>query len=58
MNGYIAFYKGRKLEVYADSTFEAQQKAAKLFNAKKAHQVDVYLAEKDGRAVLIDTAAI
>lgn len=51
MNGYIAFYKGKKLEVYAASSYEAQQKAAALFKARKSYEVTVVLAEKDGQQV-------
>lgn len=51
MNGYIAFYKGKKIEVYADSSYKAQQEAAKLFKAKKSYQVTVVLAEKAGEQV-------
>ena len=51
MNGYIAFYKGKKLEVYASSSYEAQQKAAALFKARKSYEVTVMLAEKDGQQV-------
>ena len=36
MNGYIAFYRGRKAEVHADTAYEAQQKAAALFKARKS----------------------
>ena len=52
MNGYIAFYKGKRAEVYADTSYEAQQKAALLFKAKKRYEVSVMLAEKDGRQVV------
>jgi len=48
-NGYIAMYKGRRKEVYAETSYEAQQLAAKEFGAKKSWQVDVYLCEKDGQ---------
>lgn len=52
MNGYIAFYKTKRTEVYADTSFEAHQKAVKFFNAKKAHEVNVMIAEKDGKPVV------
>ncbi len=52
MNGYVCFYKGKKIEVYADSTYAAQQKAALLFKAKKSYEVNVTLAEKDGEPVV------
>ena len=51
MYGYIAFYKGKRIEVYANTSYEAQQKAAALFKAKKSYEVSVMLAEKDGQAV-------
>lgn len=51
-NGYIAFYKGKQIEVYADTKYAAQQEAAKLFKAKKSYDVTVELAEKDGEPVV------
>ena len=51
MNGYIAFYKGRKAEVHADTAYEAQQKAAAMFKARKSYEVTVVLAEKNGEQV-------
>ncbi len=50
-NGYIAFYKGKNIEVYADSSYAAQKKAALIFKAKKSYDVTVVLAEKDGKQV-------
>lgn len=52
MNGYIAFYKNKKMEVYADSSYAAQQKAAAQFKAKKSYEVNVVLCEKAGEQVL------
>ena len=51
-NGYIAFYKGKRIEVYANTKYEAQQKAAKLLGAKKSYEVNIELAEKDGEQVI------
>lgn len=51
MNGYIAFYKGKQTEVYAETSFEAQKKAAEIFKAKKRYDVIVHLCEKDGKQV-------
>lgn len=48
-NGYIAMYKGKKKEVYAETAYEAQKIAAKQFKAKKKYEVNVYLCEKDGQ---------
>jgi hypothetical protein len=51
MNGYIAIYKGKRIELYAESTYQAQRKAAEVFRAKKTYEVDVYLAEVNGATV-------
>lgn len=50
-NSYIALYRGKHIEVYADTTYEAQQIAAKQFKARKDYDVSVILAEKDGKQV-------
>jgi len=50
-NGYIAFYKGKKVEVMADTKLQAQITAAAYFKAKKSYEVDVELAETDGKQV-------
>jgi hypothetical protein len=52
MNKYIAFYKSKQLEVEAEGSYPAQQKAATLFHAKKSWEVTVVLAEKDGQPVV------
>jgi len=51
MNGYVAFYKGKRAEVYADTKLEAQKLAAKELKAKKYYDVMVVLAEREGRQV-------
>jgi hypothetical protein len=45
MRTYVCFYRGRRLVVQADRTIEAQEKAAKLFKARKQYEVDVVLAD-------------
>jgi hypothetical protein len=47
MNGYIAMYRGKKIEVHAETSYEAQQKAVAIFKAKKSFDVSVYLCEKE-----------
>lgn len=44
---YVAFYKGRNIELYASSSFEAQRLGAKQLGVKdgKSHEVTVYLAD-------------
>lgn len=48
MYGYKCFYKRKTTEVYADSSYQAQVKAAAFFKAKNKGDVDVYLCEKPG----------
>ena len=45
-------YKGKKLEVYATTSYEAQKKAAVMFKAKKSYEVDIYLCEKEGVEII------
>lgn len=56
--GYIAFYKGKTIEVYAPSAYRAQTKAAETFKAKKPYEVYVVLCEKEGKQVTHSTASI
>lgn len=58
MNGYIALYRGKRLEVYAETSYQAQQEAARQFKAKKSYEVTVYLAEKDSQPVVHDGAEL
>lgn len=58
LNGYIAFYKGKQTEVYANTSYEAQQKAAAVFKAKKAYDVTVVLAEHGGVQVTLSGASL
>ena len=52
MNGYVCFYKGKRVEVYADTSYAAQQKAATQLKVKsnKSYEITVTLAEKNGEA--------
>lgn len=50
-NGYVAFYKGKQMDVWGDTLLQARDKAAAAFKAKKAYDVTVVLAEKDGEQV-------
>lgn len=45
MNGYKAFYKGKTIEVYANTSLQARDEAAKKFKASKPYQVTVVLCE-------------
>ena len=58
MNGYICFYRGKRLEVYAETSLEARDKAAAQFKTRKAYEVTATLAEKNGEQVTHSTAAL
>ena len=64
MNGYKAFYRGNSIDVYAESSFKAQEAAAKQFKAKKSYEVTVMLCETGtdgsapGKQVVHSTGAI
>ena len=53
MNGYVCFYKGKKFEVAADTTYSAQIICAQEHNIKDKdrHKITVVLAEKNGKQV-------
>ena len=51
MNGYICFWRGKQIEVYADSSYAAQLKAAAILKAKKSYEITVVLAERAGAPV-------
>jgi 20S proteasome alpha/beta subunit len=44
---YIAFYKGKQIEVKALTSYNAQLLAAKQFKAKKSYDVTVILAANE-----------
>ena len=56
MNGYVCFWNRQRVEVHAESSYEAQEKAVLLFQKNtrkkvKGYDVAVMLAEKDGKQV-------
>ena len=51
MNRYKAFYKGKSIDVMANTSYEAQKLAALKFKAKKSYEVTVILCEKHGEQV-------
>ena len=51
MNGYIGFYKGKKFEALAETSRQAQQKIATENKIKKAYEITVMIAEKEGEQV-------
>ena len=56
MCGYICMYKGKQIEIRTDEgKLAVQVEAAKQFRAKKSYEVDVYLAEIEGKEYLQST---
>jgi hypothetical protein len=51
MNGYIGFYKGKRFECVAETSYQAQQQMAQDHAVKRAYEITVVLAEKDGAQV-------
>jgi hypothetical protein len=45
MRTYKAFFRGRNVEVQAETSYAAQLKAAALFKAKKSYEVTVVLCD-------------
>lgn len=45
MYNYQCFYKGNSIIIQADTSYQAQQLAAKQFNAKKAYYITVMLLD-------------
>lgn len=54
MNGYKAFYRDKEIEVYAETSYKAQQKAAEELGVKpkNQHQITIALCEKEGEQVV------
>jgi len=51
MNIYKAFYRGKEIEVEAETSYSAQKKAAQQLKARKEYQVTVVLVAKNGEQV-------
>lgn len=59
VNRYIAFWRGKRVDVDADTSCRAQQIAARKFKAKQTYEVTVILAEDgwtddDVRSLLLE----
>jgi len=54
MNGYIAMFDGKQVEIWSDTSYHAHLKAMEHFRPSKAkrHLVHVMLAEVDGVPVV------
>jgi hypothetical protein len=58
MNGYVCFWKGKRVEVHANTSYEAQVQAALRMKVKRPYEVTVMLAEKDGEQVVHSTGGL
>ncbi len=60
MNGYIAFYQGKRVEIHATGLYAAKLEAIKLLNVPKSKQglLAVVLAETPAGPVTHSTAGI
>ncbi len=58
MNKYVAFWRQKSVVVEANTSFEAQEKAAVLLKAKKSWEITTMLAEKDGKPYVHSTASL
>ena len=58
MNGYVCFHKNKRVEVHANTSYEAQQEAARKLNIRRSSEISVHLVEKDGEQVTHSTQHI
>ena len=60
MNGYLAFYNNKKIEIYADCLGDAAEKARTELKVPKSKRglLSVVLCEKDGEQVTHSTSEV
>ncbi len=58
MNTYIAFYRRQKIQVTANTAYEAELKAAAQFKAKKSYDVSVMLVALGDREITHSTCEL
>ncbi len=56
LNGYLAFYRGKQMEVWAKTPYEAEQKAAVIWKVKKTWEISVGLCVLADGTEVIHTA--
>lgn len=54
MYGYICFFGNKSVEVFADTSYQAQKKAVEIFKVsqKHAYKISVNLAEKNENQII------
>jgi hypothetical protein len=55
---YIAIYRGKQIEINAETLLEAHNLAVKQFKARKSWDVSIYLCEVDGKQIVHDPAIL
>lgn len=58
LNTYRAFYRGKRIDVRAHTSYEAQTIAATQLRAKKQYEVTVILIAKDDTPIPLDPASL
>jgi len=58
MNTYLAYYNRKTVTIHAETSHEAQKKAAFYFKAKKAYKIAVMLVMDLNGEVVHDTASL
>ena len=60
MNGYVCFYNGKRIEVYAADLYAAKKDAVQQLKVpmSKWNLVSIVLAEKNGAPVVQEGAAL
>jgi hypothetical protein len=59
LHTYICFYRGKQVELQAESSYAAQKAGAQHFKAKKAYEVTAMLAGRaDGTEVVHSTGGL
>lgn len=55
--GFVAFYKGRRYEVYGTSLLAARDVVQKFTKAKKAYDINIMIAERADGTDVVHTAS-
>lgn len=56
MNTFKAIYKGKSIEIEAETSYQAQQRAAFVFKTKKPWEIALMAVMVDGKPVIHRTS--
>lgn len=54
--GYVAFYKGKRYEVYGKTLIAARDIVQKHVKAKKGYDINIVIAEREDGSAVVHTA--